>query len=76
MFRVLEIDDDYFDHIEPNAGVPWKNCGLNLPEELLEKIYNRSARRVFPAGCRWLACGLRWSLIVVYTQVNSYTGSR
>ena len=49
MFRVLETDDEYFDHVEPRAGLPWKIYGLYLPDEVLEKIYSLNARKVIPA---------------------------
>lgn len=47
MFRVLETDDEYFDHVEPNAGLPWKIYGLYLPDAVLEKIYRLNALKVF-----------------------------
>jgi len=49
MFRVLETDDEYFDHVEPRAGLPWKIYGLYLPDEVLEKIYSLNARKLIPA---------------------------
>lgn len=48
MFRVLETDDEYFDHVEPKAGLPWKIYGLFLPDEVLEKIYRLNALKVVP----------------------------
>jgi predicted TIM-barrel fold metal-dependent hydrolase len=48
MFRVLETDDEYFDHVEPDAGIPWKIYGLYLPDGALEKIYRLNALKVFP----------------------------
>lgn len=47
MFRVLETDDEYFDHVEPGAGLPWKIYGLYLPDAALEKIYRLNALKVF-----------------------------
>ena len=47
MFRVLETDDEYFDHVEPSAGLPWKIYGLFLPDPVLEKIYRLNALKVF-----------------------------
>lgn len=47
MFRVLETDDEYFEHVEPNAGLPWKIYGLFLPDPVLEKIYRLNALKVF-----------------------------
>lgn len=46
-YRMLETDDeyfDYFDHPFPPTG-DWKIYGLFLPDEVLEKIYNKNARR-------------------------------
>jgi predicted TIM-barrel fold metal-dependent hydrolase len=48
MFRVLETNDEYFDHVEPGAGLPWKIYGLYLPDEVLRKIYSLNARKVVP----------------------------
>lgn len=48
MFRVLETDDEYFEHIEPNAGLPWRVYGLFLPDQTLEKIYRLNALKVYP----------------------------
>jgi predicted TIM-barrel fold metal-dependent hydrolase len=55
-FRWLETDDEYFDY----AGYPgqgrWKIYGMKLPDEVLRKVYNANAERVFaqfrgaPAG--------------------------
>ncbi|MFB3826558.1 MAG: amidohydrolase family protein [Bryobacteraceae bacterium] len=50
MFRVLETDDEYFDHVEPRAGLPWKLYGLYLPDRVLEKIYSLNARKLFKFG--------------------------
>jgi predicted TIM-barrel fold metal-dependent hydrolase len=48
MFRVLETDDEYFDHVEPSAGLPWKIYGLYLPDQVLEKIYSLNAKKLYP----------------------------
>lgn len=48
MFRVLETDDEYFEHIEPNAGLPWRIYGLFLPDKTLRKIYYLNALKIFP----------------------------
>jgi hypothetical protein len=48
MFRVLATDDEYFDHVEPDAGLPWKIYGLYLPDDVLEKIYRLNALKGFP----------------------------
>lgn len=46
-FRFLETDDDYFDYAP--AEIPpqgrWRICGINLPPEILRKIYSENARR-------------------------------
>jgi predicted TIM-barrel fold metal-dependent hydrolase len=47
-YRFLETDDEYFNY---NLGdVPlqgrWFVCGLYLPDEVLEKVYNLNARRI------------------------------
>jgi len=46
-FRWLETDDEYFDY----AGYPgqgrWKIYGMKLPEEVLRKVYNANAERMF-----------------------------
>ncbi len=47
-FRVLETDDEYFEHVEPNAGLPWRMYGLYLPDKTLEKIYRLNAMKVYP----------------------------
>jgi predicted TIM-barrel fold metal-dependent hydrolase len=47
-YRFLETDDEYFD---PNreGGIQgrWMIYGVNLPDEVLEKIYNRNAMKIF-----------------------------
>lgn len=48
-FRVLETDDDYFEHPEDHLRLPWKVYGLNLPDEVLKKIYYKNALRLIPA---------------------------
>ena len=47
-FRMLETDDeafDYFDHGFPPGG-EWKIYGLNLPDEVLKKVYGENARAI------------------------------
>jgi len=45
-FRWLETDDDYF----PYYGYPeqgrWEIYGLDLPDEVLEKVYHQNAERI------------------------------
>ncbi len=47
-FRFLETDDEYFDYAP--AKVPpqgrWRIYGLNLPDEILKKVYNQNAARL------------------------------
>jgi predicted TIM-barrel fold metal-dependent hydrolase len=51
-FRVLETRDEYFDYPDyiGRFGVytRWKLYGLDLPDEVLEKIYAKNARRIIP----------------------------
>jgi predicted TIM-barrel fold metal-dependent hydrolase len=47
-FRFLETDDEYFDYA-PAPTPPqgrWKISGIDLPDELLHKIYNQNAGRL------------------------------
>jgi predicted TIM-barrel fold metal-dependent hydrolase len=46
-FRVLETDDDYFDYYRRRHAF-WKIYGLDLPDEVLRKIYYGNALRVVP----------------------------
>ena len=43
-FRFLETDDEYFD------GRPWgeRIYGINLPNDVLEKIYRKNAEKIIP----------------------------
>jgi predicted TIM-barrel fold metal-dependent hydrolase len=48
-YRFLETDDEYFDYspgMIHNQG-RWKIYGLYLPDEVLEKIYNKNALKIF-----------------------------
>ena len=47
-YRFLETDDEYFDYSNGlfNQG-RWKIYGLYLPDEVLEKIYNKNALKIF-----------------------------
>jgi len=53
-YRFLETDDEYFDY---SAGLfnqgRWRIYGLHLPDEVLEKIYNKNALKIFEMlkGC-------------------------
>ena len=46
-FRVLETADEYFDYYRRRHAF-WKMYGLDLPDEVLRKIYYRNALRVIP----------------------------
>ena len=47
-FRVLETDDEYFDYYRKRHGL-WKMYGLNLPDEVLKKVYYENALKLFPS---------------------------
>lgn len=51
-FRLLETRDEYFDYPDyiGRFGVytRWKLYGLDLPDEVLRKVYSENARRVIP----------------------------
>jgi hypothetical protein len=51
-FRFLETSDEYFDYPgylgESDNITRWKIYGLHLPDEVLEKIYNKNALRIIP----------------------------
>ena len=49
-WRFMETEDEYFPYAE-NAFPPqgfWRIYGVNLPDEVLEKVYNRNAARIIP----------------------------
>jgi len=46
-FRVLETDDEYFDYYRDYHAF-WKLYGMDLPDEVLRKVYYRNALRVTP----------------------------
>jgi len=46
-FRVLETSDEYFDYYRKRHGL-WKMYGLNLPDEVLKKVYYKNALKLFP----------------------------
>lgn len=46
-FRILETADEYFDHDRPHHGL-WKVYGLDLPDEVLKKLYYKNALKVIP----------------------------
>ncbi len=47
-FRVLESNDEYFNYFRKRHAF-WKMYGLNLPDEVLKKIYYKNALRLFPS---------------------------
>ena len=47
-FRVLESKDEYFDYYRKRHGL-WKMYGLNLPDEVLKKLYYKNASKLFPS---------------------------
>ncbi|MEX1275941.1 MAG: hypothetical protein WEE20_08415 [Bacteroidota bacterium] len=46
-FRVLESADEYFDYYRKRHAF-WKMYGLELPDEVLKKLYYKNAMRVIP----------------------------
>lgn len=46
-FRVLETADEYFDYYRKRHAF-WKMYGLDLPDEVLRKIYYGNALRIIP----------------------------
>jgi len=46
-FRVLETADEYFDYYRKRHAF-WKMYGLDLPDEVLRKIYYKNAIKIIP----------------------------
>jgi len=46
-FRIFETADEYFDYYRKRHA-HWKMYGLDLPDEVLKKIYYKNALRVIP----------------------------
>jgi predicted TIM-barrel fold metal-dependent hydrolase len=46
-FRVLESADEYFDYYRKRHAF-WKMYGLDLPDDVLQKLYYKNALRVIP----------------------------
>ncbi|MDZ7360132.1 MAG: amidohydrolase [candidate division KSB1 bacterium] len=46
-FRVLETADEYFDYYRKRHAF-WKMYGLDLPDEVLKKLYYKNALRILP----------------------------
>jgi predicted TIM-barrel fold metal-dependent hydrolase len=49
-FRFLETDDEYFDYATDDVPPEgrWMISGLDLPEDVLRKVYGENARRLIP----------------------------
>jgi len=46
-FRVLETKDEYFDYYRKRHAF-WKMYGLDLPDDVLKKLYYKNALRIIP----------------------------
>ncbi|MEM8929969.1 MAG: amidohydrolase, partial [Acidobacteriota bacterium] len=46
-FRVLETDDDYIHYFRRRHAF-WRLYGLDLPDDVLKKIYYKNALKLFP----------------------------
>ncbi|MBL8232663.1 MAG: amidohydrolase family protein [Bryobacterales bacterium] len=46
-FRTLETADEYFDHDRKYHGI-WKMYGLDLPDDVLRKVYYKNALKLVP----------------------------
>ncbi|MGK7368993.1 MAG: amidohydrolase family protein [Candidatus Halalkalibacterium sp. M3_1C_030] len=46
-FRVLETSDEYFDYYRKRHAF-WKMYGLNLPDDVLQKVYYKNALKIIP----------------------------
>lgn len=46
-FRVLETADEYFDYYRKRHAF-WKMYGMDLPEEVLKKLYYKNALKIIP----------------------------
>jgi hypothetical protein len=46
-WRVFETRDDYFDYYRPYHAF-WKLYGIDLPDEVLKKVYYRNALKITP----------------------------
>jgi predicted TIM-barrel fold metal-dependent hydrolase len=46
-FRWLETSDEYFDYWDYPGQGRWKIYGMELPDEVLEKVYHANAERIF-----------------------------
>ena len=59
-YRVLETRDEYFAYTlqEPPGAGRWQIYGLDLPDDVLEKVYRSNARRVLGLGSSESASGV------------------
>ncbi|MGC1780941.1 MAG: amidohydrolase family protein [Acidobacteriaceae bacterium] len=49
-FRFFETEDEYFDYpSHASRQGRWKICGINLPTDVLQKIYRENSLRLLPA---------------------------
>jgi hypothetical protein len=46
-FRVFETADEYFDYYRKRHAF-WKMYGMDLPDEVLKKLYYKNALRIIP----------------------------
>ncbi len=46
-FRVLETADEYFDYYRKRHAF-WKMYGMDLPDDVLKKVYYKNALNIFP----------------------------
>jgi hypothetical protein len=46
-FRWLETEDEYFPYAQYPAQGRWMIYGLDLPDDVLEKVYHRNAEALF-----------------------------
>jgi predicted TIM-barrel fold metal-dependent hydrolase len=46
-FRVFETADEYFDYYRKRHAF-WKMYGLDLPDDVLKKVYYKNAQRIIP----------------------------
>jgi predicted TIM-barrel fold metal-dependent hydrolase len=46
-FRVLETDDEYFDYYRRRHAF-WKMYGMDLPDDVLRKLYYKNAIKIIP----------------------------
>ena len=47
-FRVLETDDEYIQYFRKRHGL-WRLYGMDLPDNVLKKIYFENALKIFPS---------------------------